>query len=433
LPNRASGILLGFLFFCKGEGGNFVVHFLQRLFSKEEEGNMAGKLHRNILITGLASLFTDVSSEMVYPVIALYLRALGGGVFALGAIEGVAESLASLLRVFSGALADRAGRRKPLAISGYALSTFGKALFFLASGWPMIFAGRVVDRFGKGIRTAPRDAMIAESATQDTQGKSFGLHRTLDTLGATLGIIFTYLLLSRFQRGTPAPDLSRYIPTFRFIILISLIPAVLGVLVLFLSTETGKGIRSSRPLRFALWRDLDLRLKIFLLATLIFTLGNSSNQFILLRAAEKDIGFSPTSVTLLYLLYNIVYTLTSYPAGVLSDRLGRKWVLAGGFFLYALSYYLIGFLPHTIVWAMLPYGCYSGMTEGVAKALVADLAPEDTRATVLGLHATLLGIGLFPASFVAGTLWSALGPQAPFLFGGSMSLLAALLLALALR
>ncbi|MCS7242103.1 MAG: MFS transporter [Candidatus Caldatribacterium sp.] len=389
---------------------------------------MVQRFHRNILITGLTSLLTDVSTEMVYPVLALYLKALGGGVLTLGAIEGIAESLASLLRVFSGALADRMGRRKPLAILGYGLSSIGKVLFLFASGWSFVLFGRVVDRFGKGIRTAPRDAMISESATQDTQGKSFGFHRALDTLGATLGIVVTYLLLARFQRGSIQENLSMYLPTFRLIILVSLIPAFLGVAVLFLSEETGKKRKLSQTSALFSWKNLDLRLKVFLLATLIFTLGNSSNQFILLRAAEKDVGFTPSTVTLLYLLYNTIYTFVSYPAGVLSDRLGRKWVLVGGFLLYAFSYFFIGLVPRYIVFAMLPYGCSSGMTEGVGKAFVADLTKEQERATILGLHATLLGIGLFPASLLAGVLWNAFGPEMPFLFGGSMSLGAAILL-----
>ncbi len=392
-----------------------------------------GKFHRNIIVTGITSLLTDVSTEMVYPVLALYLRALGGGVLALGTIEGIAESLASILRVFSGALADRIGKRKPLAILGYGLSSIGKLLFLVASGWPLVLAGRTVDRFGKGIRTAPRDAMISESATATTQGRSFGFHRALDTLGATLGIVATYFLLSRFQ-GEHAPEnLSAYLPTFRHIILISLVPAFLGVLALLLSEETGKGRKLSQRLFALPWRELNPELKAFFMATLVFTLGNSSNQFILLRAAEKDAGFTPASVTLLYLFYNVVYTLVSYPAGVLSDRLGRKWVLTGGFLLYTLSYFLIGFSPRLIFLAMLPYGFYSGMTEGVGKAFVSDLTSENIRATALGLHATLLGIGLFPASFLAGVLWSAFGPQAPFFFGGGMSLCAAILLVLFLR
>ncbi len=392
---------------------------------------MLQKSRRNILITGMTSLLTDVSTEMVYPILALYLRALGGGVLALGAIEGVAESIASILRVFSGALADWMGKRKPLAISGYALSTLGKILFYFASGWTTVFLGRFADRFGKGIRTAPRDAMIAESTDMAHKGRAFGLHRTLDTLGATLGIAITYLLIARIrEEAEKAQDLRLYLPTFRFIILVSIIPAVLGVLILFLSVETGKGkARRPLPLNFAVIQSLDPRLKLFLFATLLFTLGNSSNQFILLRATEKDIGFSPSGVTLLYLLYNIIYTLTSYPAGWLSDRIGRKGILVAGFLLYALSYYLIGLWPSSIVFAMLPYGFYSGMTEGISRALVSDLSPEDKRATILGLHAALLGIGLFPASFIAGILWSTLGSGSPFIFGGTLSLIAALCIA----
>lgn len=394
---------------------------------------MHRRFHKNIIITGITSLLTDVSTEMVYPVLALYLRALGGGVLALGTIEGIAESLASMLRVFSGALADRVGKRKPLAILGYGLSSIGKLLFVFASGWSLIFAGRTVDRFGKGIRTAPRDAMISESATPAAQGKSFGFHRALDTLGATLGIVVTYFLLSRFQGEHAPQDLAAYLPTFRRIMLISLVPALLGVFALFLSEETGKGRKLSQSPLTLSWKTFDPQLRTFFIATLIFTLGNSSNQFILLRAAEKDVGFSPSAVTLLYLLYNAVYTLTSYPAGALSDRLGRKWVLAGGFLFYALAYFLIGFSPRLIVLAMLPYGFYSGMTEGVGKAFVSDLTNENIRATALGFHATLLGIGLFPASFLAGVLWNTFGPEAPFLFGGSTSLVAALLLAFSLR
>lgn len=388
---------------------------------------------RNIVITGLASLFTDVSSEMVYPLISLFLKALGGGPLILGTIEGIAESTASLLKVFSGALADWSGKRKPLTILGYALSLFGKVLFFLASGWPMVLGGRFADRFGKGVRTAPRDALISESTGETTQGKAFGLHRALDTLGAVLGILITYFFLARLREaGERAGDLTRYLPAFRLVILLSLIPAAVGVAVLFLTIETGEGKRRTPAFSFRLFsfRNLEGKLRVFLLATLLFTLGNSSNQFILLRATEKDVGFSPQNVILLYLLYNLVYVLVSYPAGKLSDTLGRKWILVLGFLLYSLSYLLIGIIPQAIFWIMIPYGLHTGMTEGVSKALVAELAPREEKATVLGLHATLLGIGLLPASLLAGWFWNLWGPASPFLFGGIVSLGATVLLAL---
>lgn len=393
---------------------------------------MKGNRERNIVITGLASLFTDVSSEMIYPIISLYLRALGGGPFILGTIEGIAESTASLLKVFSGAIADWSGKRKPLTILGYALSLLGKVLFYFAHGWPTILGGRFADRFGKGIRTAPRDAMISESVSLQAQGKAFGLHRTFDTLGALLGVLITYFFVAQIQQKAAASrELSLYLPTFRFIIFLSLIPAILGVLVLFFALETGTGnkMHSTFSLRLHPIQRLNHKLKVFFLATLIFTLGNSSNQFILLRAAEPDIGISPKNVILLYFLYNLVYMLVSYPAGKLSDRIGRKKLLVFGFFLYSLSYFLIGVTPRLIFWIMVPYGLHIGMTEGVSKALVAELSSPEEKATILGLHATLLGIGLFPASLLAGWLWNVWGSASPFLFGGSASLLATMIIA----
>ncbi len=388
---------------------------------------------KNIVITGLTSLFTDVSSEMVYPIIALYLQALGTGMVTLGAIEGVAESTASLLKIFSGTFADWTGKRKPLTIFGYSLSAVGKILFFFALGWPMVLLGRFIDRFGKGIRTAPRDAIIAESASSHSQGKAFGLHRTFDTLGAVIGVLITYFLLARFAHGEDRGTLAAYLPTFRLIILASILPAIFGVLILFLTVETGQGKRApSFPLHFQTFKELSPQLKLFLLATLLFTLGNSSNQFIFLRAAEKDVGFLPHQVVLLYFFYNVVYALVSYPAGKLSDRAGRKWLLIGGFSLYSLSYYLIGWWPQGILFTMIPYGLHMGITEGISKALISDLAPAHKKATILGLHAMLLGIGLLPASVMAGWLWKTWGPASPFLFGGTLSLSASFLLIFAL-
>jgi MFS family permease len=274
--------------------------------------------------------------------------------------------------------------------------------------------------------------MISESVEGNNQGKAFGIHRTLDTMGAVFGTLITFFFLFRIQEAAKqSGNLSFYIPTFRTIILLSLIPAVLGVVVLFFTIETGSGKKTARfPLSWASFLDLDRKLKVFLIATLLFTLGNSSDQFILLRASESDLGFSASSIILLYLLYNIIYMLISYPAGWLSDKIGRKWILIAGFLLYSVTYYLIGFTPTLLIPAMILYGLYIGMTEGVAKALVSELAPATRKATVIGLHATLLGIGLFPASLVGGLLWSALGPSATFIFGGSMTLLSAVILIL---
>ncbi len=372
----------------------------------------------NIWITGFTSFFTDVSSEMVYPIISLYVKALGGGPGILGIIEGVAESSASLLKVFSGALADRVGKRKPVAIGGYTLSFLGKLLFYLAHSWSMIFAGRVTDRFGKGIRGAPRDAMIAESIGEEERGRAFGIHRSLDTAGAVLGSLSAYFIVT-YLTGEKVGEIA----LFRKLIFISLIPALLSVLILFFSIETGRG-RIKRRINLASFRELPLKLKLYFLFLFIFTMGNSSNQFIFLRASEKDIGLGVGEIILLYVVYNIVEAVVSYPAGYLSDKINRKYVISAGFFIYGLVYLMIALFPKLIWISMAIYGVYKGATEGVTRAFVSDLAPEDRRATILGLHSAIEGIGLLPASLLAGLLWDLLGPSAPFLFGGIAGMVA---------
>lgn len=369
----------------------------------------------NIIILGLTSLLTDISSEMVYPLIPLYLTAqLGATPAVVGLIEGIAESLASLLKVFSGYWSDKVGRRKPLAIAGYSSSTLGKIFLFFSTSWSWVLWGRVADRFGKGIRTAPRDALIAESSDPDKLGRAYGLHRAMDTLGASIGVILGYYFLTTY-RGD-----------FRPVFLFALIPAVLGVAVLFLAREQKREASLTRRPPSLNWWALDARLRAFLVVVFLFTLGNSSNQFLLLRA--KNLGFSDSTVILLYLTYNLVYSIFSYPAGRVSDRLGRRSVLVAGYLAYALVYlgFAVVFHPTALWYLFGLYGVYSAFTEGVEKALVAEIAPADKKATLIGLHATLVGIGLLPASLMAGLLWNLFGPRAPFYFGSLMAALAAL-------
>jgi len=370
----------------------------------------------NVIITGITSFLTDISSEMIYPLLPLYLTTqLGASPAIVGLIEGIAESLASLLKVFSGYISDRVQKRKGLAMLGYASSTVGKFLFFLSTSWVWVLGGRVVDRFGKGVRTAPRDALIADSTAKERRGRAFGLHRALDTAGAVVGVGLAYYFLTTRQGD------------YKAVFLYSLIPAALGVAVLSLARETKavKATASERPLSFN-WSALPTRLKAFLAVVLLFTLGNSSNQFLLLRA--KNLGFTPESVLLLYMAYNIIYALFSYPAGRLSDRIGRKSLLVAGYIFYGLVYFGFALVREaSYLWLLFAaYGLYIALTEGVQKALMADLAPVELRATLIGLHATFVGIGLFPASFLAGVLWDAFGAPAPFYFGGAMGLLAAL-------
>ena len=370
----------------------------------------------NVLVLGVASFLTDVSSEMVYPLLPLFLTAtLGASPAVLGVVEGVAESVASLLRVFSGALSDRLGHRKGLTIAGYGCSAVGKLLLAVAHGWGMVLAGRVVDRVGKGTRTAPRDALIADAAAADHRGLAFGLHRALDSLGAVIGVAIAWSCLGRAGE------------TYAAVFAWSVVPAALAVATLFLVREPRAVARPAAPMPVLRWRALPVRLRRFLVVAFCFALGNSSNAFLLLRAAS--LGVAPSTVVLLYLVYNVVYAAASYPGGRLSDRIGRRAVLVAGYALYGLVY--LGFAlarGAADAWATWPlfalYGAYIALTDGVEKALVSDLAPAELRATALGLHATLVGLGLFPASFVAGQLWTAVGPAAPFWLGGATGLAA---------
>lgn len=356
---------------------------------------------------------TDIASEMVYPILPMYLVVqLGAGPAILGVIEGIAESLASLTKVFSGYFSDRFRLRKPFTIVGYAASALGKFILYLSTGWGMVLFGRIIDRLGKGVRTAPRDALIADSARYHRRGSAFGLHRAMDTLGACFGVGLAYLLIVKFKGD------------YQHIFLISVIPAFLGVLVLFFVREKKSRTQEKKEKIVFRWSTLDRRLKLFLIVTFIFTLGNSSNQFLLLRAQNS--GNSLAQVILMYLVFNIIYTIASYPAAHLSDLVGRKKLLVAGYFFYAVVY--LGFAitqAAPAYWFLFAvYGLYMACTEGVEKALVADIAPTHMRATAIGLHATIVGIGLLPASLLAGALWHYWGAAAPFYFGGIMGVAA---------
>jgi MFS family permease len=369
----------------------------------------------NIILLGITSLLTDISSEMIYPILSVFLvNQLGASPAILGVIEGIAESLASLMKVFSGFWSDKIKRRKPFAIFGYSSSGVGKLFLYLATSWHAVLLGRIIDRFGKGVRTAPRDAIIADSAVLGKRGAAYGLHRTMDTMGATVGVILAYFLVITMK------------DPFREVFLISLIPAVLGVVFLFLVKEKkGANIISAKKIKFE-WKTLDKRLKLFLIFSFIFTLGNSSNQFLLLRA--KNLGNPLATVILLYLVYNIVYGICAYPASWLSDKIGKKKILVAGYFFYGVVYLGFGLTSSLyMLWILFGiYGLYIGFTEGVEKALVADIAPENLKATAIGLHSTLVGIGLLPASLFAGILWKVFGPAAAFYFGGFMGIIASI-------
>lgn len=388
------------------------------------------RLHRNIRLLGITSLLTDVSSEMVYPLYQAFVRmimassqALMGPV--LGIIEGLAESTAALTKVIAGFYSDRLQKRKALAIGGYSLSAAGKLFLFFASfGWIFVLLSRFIDRIGKGIRTAPRDAIIAESTDPGGQGKAFGFHRAMDFAGATIGTLISYIVVLFFL--DPETGNLRDITSFYILFAISILPAFLAIIFLSRTRETGQppSVSKSKPEPNLNLRRYDRNLQVFFIAQMVFTIGNSSNQFLLLRS--MDLGFSLATVILMYLLFNLATSGFSTFFGAVSDRIGRKKLLTAGYSLYAVVYVAFGFIgpeSRILLWGFwILYGLYYAMTEGVEKAFVAASAPADSKATALGFYHTIVGIGLLPASLIAGILFSWM-PRAPFILGGGLAVI----------
>jgi len=373
----------------------------------------------------------DISSEMVVNILPLFLsNVLGVGINIIGLIEGIAEATASLLKVFSGWLSDRLRARKWLAVTGYAISALAKPFFYFASTWQAVAGVRWADRVGKGVRSAPRDALVADSIEEHQRGLAFGFHRAADTGGAMLGLIIALAVVWTLQ--SQAVDLSRH--TFQIVVLASLIPAVLAVISLALGAKDVP-ITSKRDRPKITFKGLGKPFLTFMVIVGLFDLGNSSDAFLVLRAQER--GLNVVGVLGMLVTFNLVYTLISTPAGSLSDRIGRQKVIVGGWLVYALIYLgfaVVGRGWH--IWVLYAlYGVYYGLAYGTTKAMVADLVPADLRGTAYGTYNAVLGILDFPASLIAGFLWGGVGawkgfgPSAPFFFGAALSLMAALLMA----
>jgi len=371
---------------------------------------------RNVVILGLVSFFNDVASEMIYPLVPIFLTSvLGAPVSIVGLIEGIAESIASILKVVFGWLSDKLRKRKPFIVAGYSLSTVSKIIFGLAYSWPFVLLARFIDRFGKGTRTSARDALIAESSEASVRGKTFGFHRALDTLGAVVGPLLALVAIKALGNN------------IRLIFFLSFIPAFIGVLLLFFFVkEKGRKQKNSSDFQFH-WRDIDPSFKVFLLISFIFALGNSSNAFLILRA--QNLGLSVTMVILVYVHYNFVYAIFSIPAGIISDKIGPKKLLLAGFLLFALIYLFFGLITKSLfLWLLFPfYGIYMALTEGVSKAYISNLVPQEKIGTAFGIYQTTIGLCAFFASWIAGMLWSYVGISSPFIFGSMMAILAALL------
>lgn len=381
-------------------------------------------LPRNVWSLSLVSLLNDTSSEIIYPLLPTFLAlALGASPFAIGAIEGLAESTASLLKLFSGYLSDRFDRRKLPVFVGYALASVTRPLLAFVSGWQQVLFVRLTDRVGKGIRGAPRDALLAAEVPYSQRGLAFGFNRAADHLGAVIGPVIAFFLMLFYARDPQAPTVIEYQRVF----LIASVPVVLGlfVIVFFVKEERKSEYPVEVPKVKLSLKEFDGNFKRFLVVIALFTLSNSSDAFLLLRAREA--GIAPALLPILWMVLHLSKVLSSLVGGSLSDKFGRKKLIFSGWILYALVYAGFAFVSSPIhAWILfIVYGLYFGLTEGAEKALVADLVAPRKRGTAFGLYNLAFGVTVFPASLLLGGIWSEFGATAAFLFSAVLSIGAA--------
>lgn len=372
-------------------------------------------LNPTVLTLGLVSLFADISSEMLYPITPIFLTSvLGASMLNLGIIEGIAEAIASILKSYSGFWSDRIQHRKFFIVSGYSFSAISKPLIGLATGWWFVLFARGLDRTGKGIRSAPRDALLGDSVPPEQLGAAFGWHRMMDTTGAVIGPLLSILFLSFYKNDLKA------------IFMWALVPGIVSIVFAMTLKEKRKIKKSSRP--SLSWKKLPHSFKKYLLAWTVFSIGNSSDVFLLMRA--KVSGASTTTVILMYCFYNLTYAIGSPYLGGLSDRIGRRKTLTFGLLIFALVYF--GFIVFDSEIALFTlfgiYGIYMAGTDGVGKAFAIDLMPSDRKASAVGLLGTLTGLATLFASILAGALWDHVSFKAAFLLGVAASLFAVFLL-----
>jgi MFS family permease len=374
-------------------------------------------LSNNVFFTGLVSFFMDISSEMIYPLVPLFLaNVLGVNKSMIGLIEGIAESTASLLKVFSGWLSDRSGKRKNLMLAGYAISTLSRPIIAVAGVWQQVLAARFVDRLGKGIRTAPRDAIIAESTETTHLARAFSFHRSMDTMGAVVGPAIALILVQIYNSN------------YQMVFWLSMIPGTLAVLtiVVFVRDKKRAAVAPAERPRLSL-KHFDWKVKFFIVIATLFALGNSSDAFLILRA--EQIGIPIVMIPAVYLMFNLVYSLSAIPAGIAADKYGKKRLILLGFVLFAGLYYGFAVVrSSTSIWLLFgAYGLFMGLTEGIQKAFLATIIPPDFKATAFGIYATAVGLATLPASLVGGLLWDRVSPAATFYFGAITAALSAIL------
>ncbi|MFT3788585.1 MAG: MFS transporter [Tepidisphaeraceae bacterium] len=388
-------------------------------------------LPRNVITLGWVSFFTDCASEMLYPIVAIFVtRSLGATPAILGLIDGVAEGGSSLLRWAAGAVSDRFAKRKPFVVAGYSISAVSKPLMGLAAlaiGWPLFFGAKVLDRMGKSVRTSARDALIADSTPQEDRGRAFGVHRAMDTAGAVVGPLIAALLLWL------VPGIRDHLEILFFV---ALAPGLASVLLaqLFIREITSDHVDpNAKPA--PLWQTYPKQFWWIALAAGLFSLGNSSDSFLILRAS--NVGLNEIAVILSFVLYNVVYALTSPRLGELSDKVGRRPVVVSGWLVYALVY--LGFAVTSTggwIWPLMAtYGLYQALTEGVSKAMIADAVPKSQRAGAIGMYYTIAGLAQLAGSVIAGLTWNyRIGPLlAPFAIGTAFALAGAAMLSIVSR
>jgi MFS family permease len=374
------------------------------------------KISKNVFFLSLTSFFNDVSSEIIYPLLPTFLiSTLHSSVTFLGLIEGIAESTASILKLFSGYFSDKLNKRKIIAAIGYTISSLTRPLIATATYPFHVLLARFFDRVGKGIRTTPRDALIALSSYE--KGKSFGFHRSMDHLGAIIGPFISILILNFFTKD------------LRTLFLLAFIPAVISVIIIFFFVEEKHShiVEKKENIRIN-FKKFDNKFKAFLFIIFLFTLGNSSDAFLLLKA--KDVGVSISLIPSLWILLHIVKSISSYPFGILSDKIGRKKVITAGWIIYSLVYFGFAFANSTyhIFILFCIYGLFFGLTEGVEKAFVSDLVPINLQGSGLGLYNFVIGVGMFPASLIMGIIWQSFGSCYAFCSGAFLALISSILL-----
>ena len=385
--------------------------------NEKSTGKKPFGLSSNIIYTGITSFLTDVSVKMVYSVMPMFLMSIGASKTSLSLIEGIAESTASLVKAFSGFWSDRIGRNKPFMIIGYGLSALILPLYTFAIAPVHVLILRFLERLGKGIRTAPRDSLIAGSVKEGESGKSFGFQKAMDNSGAIAGPLAAFALLSAFSEN------------YRLIFILAGIPAILAIFVIIFRIKEAKKKKEELFTQFR-FRDFPAKYYFFLIIVFIFTLGNSTDALLLVKANE--VGVKVALIPVVYLITNLVSVAASIPLGSLSDKVGKEKIIVAGFIIYAIVYFGFGITTSlgaiTALFAL--YGLYSAATDSIQKAFISDIIDKNKKGTGMGIYNALLGITLLPASLIAGILYDKVDSSVPFYFGAATALLSAILMAI---